>query len=89
MSLAKCLLELMNRLGHCGIKTGLAALLQSIRELIAEVKKGRFGSQIRMLSHNPNLQALVEALNTMSDVLRQNICAYIARINLVLNAVSK
>ena len=64
-------------------------LLKSINELIEEAKEGRFGSQIQILSRNPNLQAVVEALNTMSDILRQNICPDIARINVVLNAVSK
>ncbi len=64
-------------------------LLQSINNLIAEAKDGRFGSQIDIASNNPNLQGVVDALNMMSGILRKNICADIARINVVLDAVSK
>ena len=65
------------------------SLLQSINDLIAEAKDGRFGSQIDIVSNNPNLQGVVDALNTMSGILKKNICADIARINIVLDAVSK
>ncbi len=65
------------------------SLLQSINNLIAEAKDGRFGSQIDVISNNPNLQGVVDALNTMSGILKKNICADIARINIVLDAVSK
>ncbi len=64
-------------------------LLQNIHELIAEAKEGKFGSQIYITSHNPNLQGVVDALNTMCNILRQNICADIARIHLLLEAVAK
>ena len=58
-------------------------------DLIAEAKDGKFGSQIDIASNNPNLQGVVDALNTMSGILKKNICADIARINIVLDAVSK
>ncbi|TLD96986.1 methyl-accepting chemotaxis protein [Helicobacter jaachi] len=62
-------------------------LLNGINNLIAQAKQGRFGMQLELTSHNPNLLEIIHSLNAMSELLGKNISPELSRITSVLEFV--